>query len=73
MTLDFELGKIVVTPLEIMIRIEGVQRLTLQAQTEALQIMGDVLVVHDAQSRWSMKLDSNLIEQIIEITGITRL
>ncbi|GAM55853.1 phosphotransferase system IIA component [Vibrio ishigakensis] len=72
MTFDFELGKIVVTPHEIMIRLFGEQRMTLQAHTDVIQLMGNVLVVHDAQSRWSVKLDSEIVDQIIEITGLAR-
>ncbi|CAM2893883.1 DUF3389 domain-containing protein [Vibrio rarus] len=70
MTLDFESGKIVVTAHELMIRFTGEQRLTLEAQTEALQLMGQVLVVADAQSRFSLKLDLAIIEQISQVTGI---
>jgi hypothetical protein len=70
MTLDFELGKIVVTAHEVMIRLFGEQRVTFQAQTEAIQLMGVVLVVHDAQSRFSIKLSKETIAQISEVTGI---
>ncbi|OBT09373.1 hypothetical protein A9264_08860 [Vibrio sp. UCD-FRSSP16_10] len=70
MTLDFELGKIVVTPHELMIRFEGAQRLTLEAQTDAISLMGQVLVVTDSQSRFSLKLEAETIKEISQVTGI---
>lgn len=70
MTLDFELGKIIVNAHEIMIRLDGEQRLTFQAQTDAIQLMGQVLVILDAQSRFSIKLPTEIIEEISQVTGI---
>lgn len=70
MTLDFEQGKIIVTPHELMLRFTDAHRLTLQVQTDAIQLMGPVLVVHDAQTRFSMHLGVELIQQISDITGI---
>ncbi|CAM4094385.1 MULTISPECIES: DUF3389 family protein [Vibrio] len=70
MTLDFELGKIIVNAHELMIRIDGEQRLTLHAQTDAIQLLGQVLVVTDAQSRFSLKLPEAVIAEISQTTGI---
>ncbi|GAD80062.1 DUF3389 family protein [Vibrio ezurae] len=70
MTLDFELGKIIVNAHELMIRIDGEQRLTLHAQTDAISLLGQVLVVTDAQSRFSLKLSEAVITEISQITGI---
>ncbi|QXO16226.1 MULTISPECIES: DUF3389 domain-containing protein [Vibrio] len=61
MVIDFKSGKIVVTPFELVVRLNGEHRVTLQAQSEAVQLIGkgaNVISVNGSEAKWSIKLDN---------------
>ncbi|TOP12412.1 PTS sugar transporter subunit IIA [Vibrio parahaemolyticus] len=68
MVIEFSLGKIIATQREIVIKLTGEGMVTLQAQTDALQLLGrgaNVVLVHGAECKWSIKLDNE--EQLIQL------
>ncbi|ANP67137.1 DUF3389 domain-containing protein [Vibrio alginolyticus] len=69
MVIEFSLGKIIATQREIVIKISGSAMVTLQAQTDAIQLLGrgaNVVLSHGAECKWSIKLDSE--EQLAELS-----
>ncbi|WP_114786184.1 DUF3389 domain-containing protein [Vibrio tetraodonis] len=61
MVIDFSAGKIIVTPHELVIKLASEHMITLQAQTDALQLIGrgaNVVAAHGAENKWSIKLDN---------------
>ncbi|AXT72577.1 DUF3389 domain-containing protein [Vibrio sp. dhg] len=69
MVIEFSLGKIIATQREIVIKLSGASMVTLQAQTDAIQLLGrgaNVVLCHGAECKWSFKLDSE--EQLILIS-----
>ncbi len=69
MTLDFSAGKIVITAHEVLVRLYGDHRVTLQASIDDLQLIGrgaNVLSANVGGTQWSIKLDTE--EQITEIS-----
>ncbi|WP_117233977.1 DUF3389 domain-containing protein [Vibrio maerlii] len=61
MVLNTSFGKIILTPYEIVIRIQGEQHVTLQAQADAIELIGqgaNVVMVNGSESKWSLKLDN---------------
>ncbi|PNH86238.1 DUF3389 domain-containing protein [Vibrio diazotrophicus] len=73
MVIEFKYGKIIATQHEIVIRLEGEHRVTLQANADAVQLMGNganVIVVNCSEAKWSMKLDNQTqLEQLAEFLG----
>lgn len=68
MVIDFKSGKIIATPHEIVVRLDGEHRVTLQAQTDAIQLIGkgaNVISVNGAECKWSVKLDNE--DQLAEL------
>ncbi|MCQ9100899.1 DUF3389 domain-containing protein [Vibrio alginolyticus] len=69
MVIEFSLGKIIATQREIVIKLSGSAMVTLQAQTDAIQLLGrgaNVVLSHGAECKWSIKLDNE--EQLAEIS-----
>ncbi|MGI9895516.1 DUF3389 domain-containing protein [Vibrio natriegens] len=69
MVIEFSLGKIIATQREIVIKLSGASMVTLQAQTDAIQLLGrgaNVVSCHGAECKWSIKLDNE--EQLILIS-----
>jgi hypothetical protein len=61
MLIECSWGKIVVTPFELVVRLEGEHRVTMQAQTDAVQLIGqgaNVISVNGSECKWSVKLDN---------------
>ncbi|EJL6925823.1 DUF3389 domain-containing protein [Vibrio alginolyticus] len=61
MVIEFSLGKIIATQREIVIKLSGSAMVTLQAQTDAIQLLGrgaNVVLSHGAECKWSIKLDN---------------
>lgn len=61
MLIEFSAGKIIVTPHELVVRMTGEQHLTLQAQSDAIQLIGkgaNVLSAVGSETKWSLKLDN---------------
>lgn len=69
MVIEFSLGKIIATQREIVIKLSGASMVTLQSQTDAIQLLGrgaNVVLCHGAECKWSIKLDNE--EQLILIS-----
>ncbi|OLQ84897.1 PTS sugar transporter subunit IIA [Vibrio ponticus] len=69
MVIEFSVGKIIATPHEIVIKIIGDQMLTLQAQTDAVQLIGrgaNVVAVNCSEAKWSIKLDNE--QQLVQLS-----
>lgn len=68
MVIEFSLGKIIATQREIVIKLSGSAMLTLQAQTDSIQLLGrgaNVVLSHGAECKWSIKLDNE--EQLADL------
>ncbi|MCS0047357.1 DUF3389 domain-containing protein [Vibrio antiquarius] len=66
MVIEFSLGKIIATQREIVIKLSGSTMVTLQAQTDSIQLLGrgaNVVLSHGAECKWSIKLDNE--EQLV--------
>ncbi len=74
MVIEFSLGKIIATQREIVIKLTGSSMVTLQAQTDAIQLLGrgaNVVFSHGAECKWSIKLDSEeQLKQLSQEIGI---
>ncbi len=60
MVIDFKSGKVIVTPHELVVKLMGEHMVTLQAQTDALQLIGrgaNVIAANGSETKWSIKLD----------------
>jgi len=81
MVIEFSLGKVIATPREIVIKLSGSAMVTLQAQTDSIQLLGrganvvlshgaergaNVVLSHGAECKWSIKLDNE--EQPAELS-----
>ncbi len=69
MVIEFSLGKIIATQREIVIKLSGSSMVTLQAQTDAIQLLGNganVVLSHGSECKWSIKLDSE--EQLKQLS-----
>lgn len=61
MVVEFSGGKIIVTQFELVVRLAGEHHVTMQAQTDAVSLLGrgaNVIAVNGAESKWSIKLDN---------------
>ncbi|WED24421.1 DUF3389 domain-containing protein [Vibrio sp. JC009] len=73
MVIEFKSGKIIVTQYEIVVRMMGEHMLTMQAQVDAIQLIGgaNVISVNGSECKWSIKLDnSEQLEQLAAEIGI---
>lgn len=69
MVIEFLYGKIIVTPHELVVRLDGEHKVTMQAASDAVQLIGgaNVVVVNGSESKWSIKLDND--QQLKQIAG----
>lgn len=70
MVIEFSNGKIIATAHEIVVRLTGDAMVTLQAQVDAIQLIGrgaNVINVNGSECKWSVKLDNQ--EQIEELAS----
>ncbi|MFH0256736.1 DUF3389 family protein [Vibrio rumoiensis] len=61
MIIEFSQGKIIANQHEIVVRLSQIANVSMQCQTEALQLIGrgaNVITAYDMQCQWSIKLDS---------------
>ncbi|MCR9986728.1 DUF3389 domain-containing protein [Vibrio antiquarius] len=68
MVIEFSLGKIIATQREIVIKLSGSAMVTLQAQTDSIQLLArgaNVVLSHGAECKWSIKLDNE--EQLADL------
>ncbi|USD66770.1 DUF3389 family protein [Vibrio sp. SCSIO 43136] len=74
MVIEFSAGKIIMNQFEIVVRLNGDLRLTMQAQLDALTIMGkgaNMLIANDNEVKWSIRLDDELqLSKVAEHLGI---
>lgn len=69
MVVEFKSGKIIVTSHEIVVKLLGEHRITLQAHIDAIQLIGrgaNVIAANGSETKWSLKLDSE--QQLIDIS-----
>ncbi len=74
MVIEFSLGKIIATQREVVIKLTGDSMVTLQAQTDAIQLLGrgaNVVLSHGAECKWSVKLDNeDQLKQLSQEIGL---
>lgn len=73
MIIEFTGGKIITNQYETVVRLNGPHHITLQAQNDALTLIGgaNVLAANGAECKWSLKLDSaTQLEQLSAHTSI---
>ncbi|KJY83894.1 PTS sugar transporter subunit IIA [Vibrio galatheae] len=74
MVIPFTGGKVIVTSHEIVIKLSGEYMVTLQAQIDAIGLIGrgaNVIAANGSETKWSIKLDNEQqIQQIAEQIGI---
>ncbi|MGY3571475.1 DUF3389 domain-containing protein [Vibrio paucivorans] len=61
MLIEFKGGKIITTAHEIVVKINGEHMITLQAQIDAVQLIGrgaNVISANSGEVKWSIKLDN---------------
>ncbi|MCZ4292429.1 DUF3389 domain-containing protein [Vibrio sinaloensis] len=69
MMIPFSGGKIIATAFEVVIRLDGVHMVSLQAQNDAVTLIGrgaNVISANGSETKWSVKLDSE--QQLIELS-----
>lgn len=70
MVITFKGGKIIATAHEIVVRLEGEHRVTLQAQVDSIQLIGkgaNVISANGSECKWSIKLDNE--QQLNELSA----
>lgn len=70
MVITFSGGKIIATLHELVVRLDGEYRVTLQAQVDAIQLIGkgaNVISANGSECKWSIKLDDE--QQLREIAN----
>ena len=74
MVIEFSLGQIIATQREIVIKLTSLGMVTMQAQTDAIQLLGrgaNVVLAHGAETKWSIKLDDeDQLRQVAQEIGI---
>ncbi|WP_162064110.1 DUF3389 domain-containing protein [Vibrio taketomensis] len=75
MMIEFSGGKIIATVHELVVKLNGAQMVTLQAQTDAVQLIGrgaNVIAVNCSEAKWSLKLDDeNQLSELASQIGIS--
>ncbi|WP_413283291.1 DUF3389 domain-containing protein [Vibrio sp. MA40-2] len=74
MLIEFSVGKIVANQHEISVRLNGEYSVSMQAQVEAIQLLGrgaNVVVANTGGCKWSIKLDNQQqLEKLSQAIGI---
>ncbi len=74
MILPISIGKIIVTPFEIVVKLEGPCMVTMQAASESLTLIGrgaNVIACNSGDAKWSIKLDNSAqLEQLAKELGL---
>ncbi len=74
MVITFEGGKIIATVHEIVVKLDGPHRATMQAQNDAVTLIGkgaNVIAVNTSEAKWSIKLDNDQqLENLSDELGI---
>ncbi|MCG9753394.1 DUF3389 domain-containing protein [Vibrio brasiliensis] len=69
MMIPFSSGKIIATAFEVVVKLEGSHMVTLQAQNDAITLIGrgaNVISANGSETKWSVKLDNE--QQLIELS-----
>jgi len=72
MVVEFKYGKLIVTQHEIVVRIDGEHKATLQAAVDAIQLVSgaNVIVANSSDVKWSIKLDNEeQLKQVSDSSG----
>ncbi|NOI29749.1 DUF3389 domain-containing protein [Vibrio coralliilyticus] len=70
MVVEFKSGKIIVTSHEIVVKVATEHMITLQAQVDAIQLIGrgaNVIAANGSETKWSIKLDNE--QQLFKIAN----
>ncbi|NRF29132.1 DUF3389 domain-containing protein [Vibrio coralliilyticus] len=70
MVVEFKSGKIIVTAHEIVVKVATEHMITLQAQVDAVQLIGrgaNVISANGSETKWSIKLDNE--QQLFKIAN----
>ncbi|AXN33041.1 DUF3389 domain-containing protein [Vibrio coralliilyticus] len=70
MVVEFKSGKIIVTSHEIVVKVATEHMITLQAQVDAVQLIGrgaNVIAANGSETKWSIKLDNE--QQLFKIAN----
>ncbi|AIW21368.1 DUF3389 domain-containing protein [Vibrio coralliilyticus] len=70
MVVEFKSGKIIVTSHEIVVKFATEHMITLQAQVDAIQLIGrgaNVIAANGSETKWSIKLDNE--QQLFKIAN----
>ncbi|EEX31931.1 MULTISPECIES: DUF3389 domain-containing protein [Vibrio] len=70
MVVEFKSGKIIVTSHEIVVKVATEHMITLQAQVDAIQLIGrgaNVIAANGSETKWSIKLDNE--QQLLKIAN----
>ncbi|MBY5922970.1 DUF3389 domain-containing protein [Ferrimonas balearica] len=73
MILEFSQGKLIANPNELMVRLNGPGRITLQAAADAVELVGiaNVVTAFGGGISWSVQLDSHdQLEALAEELGL---
>lgn len=66
-------GKVIVTPHEIVVRLDGPSMVTMQARADVVELIGrgaNVVAVNSSEARWTVKLDDETqLQQISDELG----
>lgn len=68
MIVTFSGGKVIATAHELVVKLSGPHRVSLQSQIDAVSLIGqgaNVIVAHGSETTWSVTLDNK--EQLVEI------
>ncbi|UPQ89893.1 DUF3389 domain-containing protein [Vibrio sinaloensis] len=68
MIITFSSGKVIATAHELVVKLSGPHRVSLQSQIDAVSLIGkgaNVIVAHGSETTWSVKLDNQ--EQLLQI------
>ncbi|MFB9136844.1 DUF3389 domain-containing protein [Vibrio sp. AK197] len=68
MIIPISIGKVIVTPFEVVIKLEGSQMVTLQASRDTLNLIGrgaNVVACNTGEAKWSIKLDNEQQLQVL--------
>ncbi len=74
MIISTQVGKIIVTPFEVVVKLAGPAMVTMQASSESITLIGrgaNVIACHSGDATWSIKLDNvTQLEQIAKEVGL---
>ncbi|MBD1576619.1 MULTISPECIES: DUF3389 family protein [Vibrio] len=74
MIIEFTHGKVIANMHEVVVRLNAGGQVTLQAQIDALTLIGrgaNVITAYDMQCQWSVALDNDVqLQQVADFIGV---